>query len=225
MPEHLLVPQAGVGDLSIGCLHALMADLTGNAHLQGKVVGADQQGIDAVDGGDLVGILDGLRRLDHRDDEDLGVQCLLRLERRRRTIAELCRRPAGAAMPHRLKAEGVDETACLLDGIDMGHDDPQGAVVERAGALVQRAGANAHDGRHASRQGGQADLRYLLRGDRAVLGIDEQPIVSGGLGEQGHCGAAQVMHAETKRQAAATNSRERFASQHRHRFLRFNEAA
>ena len=101
-------------------------------------------------------------------------------------IAELRGRAAGAAMAHRAEAEGVDQATRLLDGIDVRHDDAERAVVERPRAFVERAGADAHDGRHAGGQGGQANLRDLLRRDHAVLGIDEQPVVAGSLGEHRH---------------------------------------
>ena len=51
--DHRLV---GTGDLG-------MAELTGNTHLSGEVVGADQQGVDARNRGDRLGIGDGGRRL------------------------------------------------------------------------------------------------------------------------------------------------------------------
>ncbi len=66
-------------------------------------------------------------------------------------------------MPHRAEAERVDQALGLLDRVDVGHDDAERAVVERARAFVDGVGAHPDDGRDAVGERREADLRDLLR--------------------------------------------------------------
>src|SRR5436189_2768167 len=87
--------------------------------------------------------------------------------------------------------------------IDMRHDYTEPAVVEAACALIERARTDAHDRRDAGRQRGDAKLRRVVHGDRAMLHVDEQPVVLGRGREHRRRGAAQMMHAEAERELAA----------------------
>ncbi len=82
-------------------------------------------------------------------------------------------------MAHRMKSERLDQPARFVRRIDMRDDDSQCAVVQRPGAFIDGAAADAHERRNAGRQRRETELRDLLRGDCAVLGIDEQPVVTG----------------------------------------------
>src|SRR5262249_27486336 len=73
-----------------------------------------------------------------------------------------------------------------------------------------------HDRSDAVRQTGETNLGDLLRRDRAVLGIDEQPIVARRLGKQGHRGTAQMMDAEAEGEPAAADLLECVACQYSH---------
>ena len=105
-------------------------------------------------------------------------------------------------MAERAEAEGLDQPSRLFGRIDMRHDDTERPIVERARALIERARANAHDRHHPQRQRRHGDLCDFGGRDGAVLRVDEQPIVTGGLGEQGDRRAAQMLHAEPERQLA-----------------------
>jgi hypothetical protein len=84
----------------------------------------------------------------------------------------------------------------------MRHDDAGGAVVERARALIERAGADADDRGDAGRQCGNADLRDVILRKRAVLHVDEQPVVPGRGREHARRRGAQMVHAEPEREPA-----------------------
>ena len=143
---------------------------------------------------------DRLRALDHRDHQHGLVQRGLRLGIARRLEAEHGGRPAPAAVPDRRIAERLRDLLGALHRVDMRHDHAERAVVEAARALIERVGADAHDRRHAGRQRGDADLRRVVRRDRAVLHVDEQPVVVGrGRDHAGRAGA-QMMHAEAERE-------------------------
>ena len=94
--------------------------------------------------------------------------------------------------------ERVGDPLGVGRGIDMRHDDTQRAVVQRPCRLIHRAGANAHDRRDAGRQGGDAKLRGFLDGERAMLAVDEHPVVAGRGGQHGRGDGSQVMHAEAQ---------------------------
>ena len=85
----------------------------------------------------------------------------------------------------------------------MRHDHAERAIVEAARAFIERACADAHDWRDAGRQRRDAELRRLVRRNRAVLHVDEQPVVAGRGREHRGTGGAQVMHAEAERKLAA----------------------
>ena len=90
----------------------------------------------------------------------------------------------------------------VIDRIDMRHDDTRGAVVERTRAFIERAGADADDRGDAGRQCGDADLRDVVLRERAVLHVDEQPVVPGRDRDHARRRGAQVVHAEPERDAA-----------------------
>jgi hypothetical protein len=46
-------------------------------------------------------------------------------------------------------------------------------------------------------------LADVVGGQRAVFGIDEQPVIPAGLGEHGGRGAAEMVHAEAERETVA----------------------
>ena len=109
-------------------------------------------------------------------------------------------RPAPAAVPERRIAERLRDLLRVLDRVDMRHDHAERAVVERARALVERAGADAHDRRDAGRQRGDADLRRVMRRYRAMLHVDEQPVVVGRRRDHPGRAGAQMVHAEAERE-------------------------
>ena len=84
----------------------------------------------------------------------------------------------------------------------MRHDDAHGTVVERAGRLIDGVGADADDGGHAGRQRGDAELRHFLDAERAVLAVDEHPVVAGGGGQHRGGNGAQVVDAEAQGHAS-----------------------
>src|SRR5215813_5028667 len=98
----------------------------------------------------------------------------------------------------------------------MRYHDAERAVVECSGGLVQRPGANAHDRRHTAWQRRDTDLRYLLDRDRTVLGIEEKPVVAGGLGQHGYRGTTQMMHAEAEHELAGAELLEGIVAQQSH---------
>ena len=182
-----------------------MQDLSGNAHLRGQVGGPDQQSVDPFDRGNPVGIGEPFGALDHRDHQDFRVDRGLGLGVARRLVAEQSRRSAPAPRPQRRVTKGGGDAPGLIDRIDMRYDDARGAVVERAGALVERAGADAHDRGDAGRQCGNADLGDVILRKRAVLHVDEQPVVPGRGRDHARRRGAQMVHAESEREPAARN--------------------
>jgi hypothetical protein len=194
-----------------------VADLAGNAHLEREVVAADQERIDALDAGNGVGILNSQRRLDHGDDQELGIERPLCLRRRRRPIAEAGVGPTGAAMSQRTETKGLNQAPRRVRRVDVRHDDAEGAVVERARALIKCIRTDAHDRHHPHGRGRHGDLGDFRRGNGAVLGVDEQPVVTGGLGKQRHRRAAQMMHAKPKREFTIADPLQGIAGVKRHR--------
>src|ERR1700722_3186548 len=89
--------------------HALGAVLPGNTHFGREVAGSDMQHVDALDRGDLLGVLDRLRGLDHCHQHGFLIEDLAHLGLRDRRVAEL-----RAAAERRAVAFGRVE-ACLHD--------------------------------------------------------------------------------------------------------------
>src|SRR2546422_7207105 len=69
----LAVPAAGVDDAAIGGLDARVADLAEDADLGAQVARADEQHVHPRHRGDLLGVLDRARRLEHDHHQDLLV--------------------------------------------------------------------------------------------------------------------------------------------------------
>ena len=146
----------------------------GGSHRVGQVVGADEDGVDAGDGVDLVGDLDGLDVLGLDDDEDLVVGVLVVLLGRAAVVDGV-----QAAADRAVAARGVlgrgDDRAGLVGVHDHRRDDPHRAAVEHhldvlvlaGGDAGQRDAAGVGDG--AEHQGGGLDVGV------GVLHVDGQP--------------------------------------------------
>jgi len=178
----------------------------------------NRAGVDACDRRDGFGIGDAFRALDHRDHEDLRIEGGLRLGIPRCFVSEQRRRSAPTPRPQRRVAEGCRDAPGLIDRIDMRHDDAGRTVVERAGAFIDRVGANPDDRGDAGRYRGDADLRHVTLRQRAVLGVDEQPVVPGRGSDHARRRGAQMMHAESKGKAARAQFPDRGVLDKRHVF-------
>ena len=105
-------------------------------------------------------------------------------------------------MSHRRIVERVRDALRLLLRVHMRHDDAEGAIVQQPRRFIERAGAHAHESRNAGAQAGDADLRRLLHGERAVLHVHRHIVMPRG-SRQHRCGAgAQMMQPEAQRDIA-----------------------
>ena len=94
----------------------------------------------------------------------------------------------------------------LLGGIDMRHHDAQRAVVQRARGLIDGIGAGPHDRRDAGRQRRDAKFGDLVHGKRAMLVVDEQPVMAGARRQHRRRRTAQMVHAEAERDLAGRHA-------------------
>jgi hypothetical protein len=72
-----------------------------------------------------------------------------------------------------MEPKSFDQYSRLVRCINVRYDDSQRAVIQRPGAFIKGTAADAYNWHNAGWQCRETELRYLLRGDGAVLGIDE----------------------------------------------------
>ena len=152
-----------------------LVEAAGDAHRVRQVGRADEQDVDAVEGGDLGGVLDGERRLDleHADDRrvqprDVGVGDLTQLG--------AARREGEATDALRRVAEVRQRLADFVDGLEpRDHDPGRSQVIERSPDPEPLAGLRPDDrGRVVA---DRVELTHQLRFRAgAVLEIDDQPV-------------------------------------------------
>src|SRR5258708_10089284 len=130
----------GVGDFRV-------VEFAGDAALEAEVVGADEQGVDAGDGGDGVGVLDALRRFDHDDDQGFFVDDARGVADGHGGEAELLQAAAhGPLADRRGAAGGWGRAGPVLGGGVGGDESPGGRVEEPRGGPEVLARAAHHRG-------------------------------------------------------------------------------
>jgi Ca2+-binding RTX toxin-like protein len=149
-----------------------------HVELDRQVGRADQQDVDARDGGDGIEILQRLLGLDHRRDHQAGVHRVhvlaVALE-----LAPFAARAGIAAVAGGVVAAGAHHRRRLRRRVDHRHDDAARPGVKREADQIGLVGADAH---HRRRR--LAAHRLDRRPERLdvpgrVLGIEEQEVVSG----------------------------------------------
>ena len=173
-------------------------------HRLEEVVGADEKGVDAGDGEDLVGPLDRVDVFGLDDDEDLVVGPLVIRAGVGAKIDGMEETAHGALAERRVAGRGHHRLG-FGARVDHRHDDPEGAVVENALDVLGGVEGNAHQ-RHrphaaihprkrslrrhgAKRRHGRLDVH------RRMLEFDRQPIEADA-GEQ--AGGRRVGEAEPR---------------------------
>ena len=176
-----------------------IVELAGLAHVDGEIVGADVQHVDALDLGDRLDVLHALDRLDHADDEGRRIQLRHGLGQRHRAQIELREIGADRTAPDRRELAQLDGAARFGGRIDVGKDDAGDAVVEQHRDIGIVDAAHAHQRRHADGQGDIGDLRDRLDIEDRVLHVDEEEVVAGRLGDPRDLARARQPHAHAER--------------------------
>ena len=168
------------------------------AHRHAEIVLAEEENVDAGDGGDLGDVLDAGGGFDLQRDDAFVVPVAGVAEQSAFVHAAL--REVDRARADRGILGATDGLASFVGGVDVGDEDAVGAHVERlldAGAVGVSADA---DQRLRAAVGDAAEHRgkfFVAHG--AVLGVDQQPVVSAvrellgdrravGVEEQAHLG-------------------------------------
>ncbi len=97
----------------------------------------------------------------------------------------------------------VDDRARLRRRVDMRHDDAEGAAVEGARRHRHLHRRHADDRRDAGVERRDRDLRGGVERHRAMLEVEEDPVIAARLEDLGNIDAAAEANAEADRQFAA----------------------
>ena len=155
--------------------------------------------VDALDGGDRLGVLDAGARLDHADEEGRVIDGAGRLRGRHRRKIEERHRPRQGAPADRRELRGAGGATRLLGAVDVGHDDAGRADVEIERQVRIVAAAHAHDRRDAAAMRRLRNLADGLGREGGMLRVDEEKIVAGGGGDPGDLDGAGDAHDEAER--------------------------
>lgn len=144
----------------------------------GEIGGSDEQHIDAVDGGDGIGVFDAAQGFD-LGEEERGRN---RIGRAQAVVVGAGRARQSAATARRI-VHRLQAGARLIGRLDVGHHDAGGTPIEGMQDEVGVRCADAHD-----RQGGRAADGLEIGeecgfGAGAVFEIEEEPVEAGERGE------------------------------------------
>jgi hypothetical protein len=162
----------------------------------------DQQGVDAGDSGDRLGIGDRGRRLHQGDDEQCRVGGLDHFADWDPFEIEDRLRAGERAVANRRVFQVIDDLAHLLRRIDMRHDNPKGARVEHAGRHRVLHERHADDRRDAGVEGRYRECGGEFNRHRAVFKVDEQPVIARCFHHLGDIDGSRCADAHTQRHLA-----------------------
>ena len=155
-----------------------VVELPGDPEAVRQVGRADEQDVDAVDRGDLLGVLDRAPRFDLDDPEQPPVD---RLDVGVAELAETCAAGRQGQPAHAVGrvAHERDRLARLLGQVHPRDHDPVRTEVERAPDPQPLARGRADD-RRGARAAHRVEVGQQLRfGRAAVLEVDDQPVEAG----------------------------------------------
>ena len=172
---------AGGADAGDGVGHYL-ADLGlgRETHTLAEVAGGDMEDIDAGDGGNVVQVGYGGFFLDHRDDEDLGVDPSGGLVAGYADAVVVGAAAAHAAVAVGMVTGGLGYGGGLGAAVDMGNDDALQAAVEEAedgGVVVVGDAGNGGD---VKGFGGAHHIFDLVEVHRAVFAVNHYEVEAEG---------------------------------------------
>src|SRR5688572_12705256 len=119
----LAVLAAGGDYFLVGLGDAGVVELAGDAHLEAEVVGADEEGVDAGGGGDLVAVGDAGGGFDHYHHQRLLVHHARDIADGHGLVADLGEAAAHGALADGREAAGVGDALSFLFGFDVRDDD------------------------------------------------------------------------------------------------------
>ena len=177
-PGRLARRLRGRGDMPERVEVGRIVEPAGDPEAVRQVGRADEEDVDAVDGGDLGGVLDGARRLDLDDPQDPPVD---RLDVRVTELAEpgASGREREPAAPVGRVAHPRDRLARLLREVDARDHDPVRAEIEGTADAQPLTGLRP-DERGGPRGTDRVEVRQELGfGADPVFEVDDQPVEAG----------------------------------------------
>ena len=115
---------------------------------------------------------------------------------------DLRQRTGDGTVPHRRVSAVAHHLSGNLRGVHVGHDHALGPAVEDSTRVEMLKTGHVHDGRNTRVLRGHADLHCGIQRHRAVLHVDEQPVVAAGLHDLADVDAARLAQPDTERELA-----------------------
>ena len=191
-PERLLPLLRGGDRLVDRLLEVLVVELAGNAERDREVEMADPQAVDAVDGGDRIGVLDAVGRLDLAEERRALVGRGELVGDRARPIAVVRHLERHAAHALGIVLHRIDDVPRFVGRADHRQHQALGAHVHGAGDVMVLLGRNADDDRQLRRLEIADGALHRLEMEAGMLEVEEHEVAPGRLQDVADAGGREL---------------------------------